>query len=282
MSAKMKAAASPIQESSSQPSELDGVMSETILAVTFHFWWVIVALTLAGGVFGWIFHRLNPPVYEAVGRFSASIDFVLTGPLTQLEEDIALNVVGDLISSKAVIDEVVIQAGEENIMVTRSELSRMATIERRVNSWDLRIRHTDPALAERIANIWIEQGQLVLLDSYQHALQADSLSRYIRRLEDCLAEASGSEPSHAICSRYRLNAIQMDLQEAGNALYKERLASRGLFAGLTIGPIDTAVTPESPVQYGQNQLVFAGGFIGMLLGMGLVQSGVLGRWFKRN
>lgn len=253
-----------------------------ILSNAFRCWWVILVLTLVGGLLGLVFQRLNPPVYEATGRFSASIDYVLTGPLTQFEEDTALNKIGELISSKPVLDAVVEQASAEGLAVTWTDLHEMATIERRIDTWDLRIRHTDPAFAGRIANIWIEQGQAILLDSYQHALQTDSLNRYLRTLESCLAVTAASEPSHALCSRYRFSEIQADLAEAGQALYQERLASRGLFAALTIGPADAAVVGETPVLYRQNQLVLAGGLLGMLLGIGLVQFGGLARWFKRN
>jgi uncharacterized protein involved in exopolysaccharide biosynthesis len=251
-----------------------------MLGATFRFWWVIVVLSVAGGLLGLLFHRLNPPVYEAAGRFSASIDLVLTGPLTQLEEDIALNAVGDLITSRPVLDSVVEQAGAEGIRLTRAELRRMATVERRVNAWDLRIRHTDPLMAGQVANIWIEQGQAALLESSQHALQAASLSRYLRTLEDCLAVAAASEPSHALCSRQRFRDIQADLQQAGEALSIERKASGSLFYGLTIGPPEAAVTSEKPVRFGQNRLVLAGAVLGLLLGIGFVQSGLPARWRK--
>ncbi len=279
----MAAAVSPPESDPGPISEdVDGFSPGWILSNAFRLWWVILALTLAGGALGLLFHRLNPPVYEATGRFSASIDFVLTGPLTQFEEDTALNKIGDLIGSQPVLDAVVEQAAAEGMAVTATDLRRMAVIERRLNTWDLRVRHTDPVFAGRIASIWVDEGQAILLDSYEHALRADSLNRSLRSLENCLAVTAASEPSHALCSRARFSEIQADLAEAGAALYQERIASRGLFAGLTIGPADAAVVGERPVLYRQNQLVLAGGLLGMLLGIGLVESVSLARRAKRN
>lgn len=281
---KNRAAEEPLPEAGSDPSlsDLERITPREVLANAFRFWWVIAVFTLAGGIIGMTFSRLHPPVYEAVGRFSAGIDYVLTGPLTQFEEDTALNKIGDLIWSRPVLDAVVEQARAEGFSLTRTDLRRMATVERRNNNWDLRIRHTDPQTAERIANIWVEQGQEALLESYRHALQAESLNRYIQTLESCLAAAAASEPAHAVCSRYRFAEIQANLAEAGQAFYQERVASRGLFAGLVIGPPAEAVVSEKPVLYRQGQLVLAGGMLGMLLAAGLVQSGLLARWLKRN
>jgi hypothetical protein len=231
---------------------------------------------------GWAIHQLRPPVYEAVGQFSASIDFVGTGPLTQYEEDVALNAIGSLIGSRLVVDRVVEQAKNMGIKTDATELVRMAAVERKFTTWELRIRSTDPQRTAQIANLWVEQAQALLLESYQHALLAEQISRYSNSLESCLEQSAVSEPSSALCSRSRFVEIQFDLQQAGEALYRERTASRGLFAGLTIGPANPAVIPEKPVIFGRNQLVLAGSMIGLLGGIALFSLGAPVRWMKRS
>ena len=42
---------------------------------TFKYWWVIALLAVAGGLFGYAFHRFFPPEYDAVARFEGPIDF---------------------------------------------------------------------------------------------------------------------------------------------------------------------------------------------------------------
>jgi hypothetical protein len=248
-----------------------------VLQTAIHFWWLVSLLATAGGWFGWLAHRTLPPVYEAVAHFSTSIDYVSTGPLTQFEEDTAINVVGNVIYSNNVAQRVIDQAAAEGIPIRMAELKKAAVLERRVNVWDLRVRNTDPQVAVRLANLWAEQGQTALVESYQHALQADRLNRYLQSLESCLAKAAASEPANGQCSSARFSEIEKDMQTAGKAFYQERIASRGLFSGLTIGPVDQAAAADGPVLYGRNQMVLAGCFIGFLLGILLVQTGIPAR-----
>jgi uncharacterized protein involved in exopolysaccharide biosynthesis len=248
------------------------------LQTTMRFWWFIFLLMLAGGGIAWLIHRIQPSQFEAVARFSANIDYVSTGPLSQYEEDTALNGIGDLIYSNAVIQKVVDRAAAEGIRTSLVELKRAAVLERRFDIWELRVRNADPNLAERLANLWVEQGQAALIEGYQHALQADHINRYLLSLENCLAETAASEPSSAQCSRARFAQIQEDIRQAGKVLSQERLASRGLFSGVMIGPVDQASLPEKPVIYQRNQVILAGCLIGFLLGAGFVQLGIPARW----
>jgi uncharacterized protein involved in exopolysaccharide biosynthesis len=247
----------------------------------FRFWWFLFCLAVAGGLAGMVIHGLRPPVYEAVARFSASIDFVSTGPLTQLEEDIAIDSISDLAFSSAVMERVAEKARAQGIATSAAELKKSALFERRVNVWDLRLRSTDPQRAEQLANIWVDEGQAALLDSYQHALEAERLNRVLRGLESCLERAAASEPSSAQCSRYRFADIQADLQEAGQAYARERIASGGLSAGLRIGPVDHAVLPTQPVILGRSQLVLAGCLLGFLSGFVMLQFGIPRRWMGK-
>lgn len=235
------------------------------------FWWLVALLVIAGGMVGWLAHLSRPPVYEAVGHFTTSLDYVRTGPLTQYEEDSAFEVVGSIISSAEILQQVVDRAAAEGIQTNVVELKKASVLERRVNVWDLRVRSADPRAAERLTNLWVEQGQAALLDSHQHTVQADRLDRYLRSLEACLAKAAASEPAGGQCSSARYAEIQADLQSAGAALYQEQLGSRGLFSGVLIGPAEQAVPPNGPALYNRNQMILAGCLIGFLLGIGLVQ-----------
>jgi hypothetical protein len=262
--------------------EQEGFAPLAALHNTLRFWWVVFLLTVIGGAAGLLFHRFNPSVYEAVGRFTASIDFVATGPLTQFEEDVALNAVQDVVFSSDVINKVAVQAQAEGIDVRADDLYRIAVIERKVNVWILRVRHSDPAVAKQIAQIWVTQGHAVLLESYAHAVQAQLLSRYVQALENCLSSSAASEPSHGLCNQHRFDEIQADLRDAGQALIEERKASRNLFAGLTIGSVDQAVVSSSPVLYGRSPLVLAGSLLGFILGVLLNQFGLPARWMRRS
>lgn len=247
-----------------------------------HFWWFLFLLMVAGGLVGWMIHRARPPLYEAVGQFSASIDFIRTGPMTQFEEDVAFNAIGSLIYSNAVVDQVVKQAGAEGIATSVQMLKRDAVLERNVDTWQLRVRNNDPRLAERLVNMWVSQAQTVLLESYRNALVADQMGRVMQSLESCLEHAAVAEPAGGQCVPSRFTEIQSDLSKAGKAYYEARLASGGLFAGLVLGPVQYAVVSAQPVILGRNQLVMAGCLLGLLAGLICQPFAIPGRWIKRS
>lgn len=253
-----------------------------VLMNAIRFWWVVFLMMFIGGLMGWLIHLSRPPVYEAIGRFSASIDFVSTGPLSQYEEDVALNAIGGIVTSDDLLRTVVDQAAAQEIQTSLVELKENSSVERRLNTWDIRVRDTDAEDAEQIASLWVEQGQAVLLESYQHALEAERLIRYLRSLQDCLAQTGDSQQVNVPCGPGSLSEIQEEIRAAGEAYNRERLAAKGIFYGLTIGPTDRAVLSPEPVIYDRNQMVLAGSLIGLLLGAGLVQFGIPARWLKRD
>jgi hypothetical protein len=246
------------------------------LQTALRFWWFLFLLVIAGGLVAWLVNRAQPPLYEAVARFSANIDYVSTGPLTQYEEDTALNGIGNVILGVA--QEVVDRAKAGGIHTSLVELKRASVLERRFDIWELRVRNSNPQVAEQLANLWVEQGEAALKDGYQHALQADHLNHYLLSMENCLAKTAASEPASAQCSQARFAQIQADIRDAGDALAKERLASRGMFSGVMIGPVDRASLPDRPVIYNRSQMILAGCLIGFLLGVLLLQFKAPARW----
>jgi uncharacterized protein involved in exopolysaccharide biosynthesis len=252
------------------------------LVKAIRFWWVVFLMMAAGGLVGWLVSQSQPPVYEAVGQFSASIDLIGTGPLTQYEEDVALNAISDLIKSPVVTQQVIDQAAAQGIQISMQELKKNSVVERKFSIFELRVRSGNAQTAERIANLWVERGQAQLLESYRHAIAAEHLLRYLRSLENCLAQAGASEQVNVACSQPRLGEIQEEILQAGEALYQERLASNGLFSGLTIGPANGASVSGQAVLYDRNQMVLMGGLIGLVLGAVLVQLNIPARWLKRD
>lgn len=246
------------------------------------FWWFLFLLIIAGGLAGWLIHSTRPAVYEAVAGIPASIDLVRTGPLTQFEEDVALNAIQGVLLSSNLLDRVVSAAADEGITTSANALKRAATLERKVNVWEVRVRDTDPRRAEQLANVWVKQGHALLLDGYQHSLQAEQWQRVLNSLETCLGQSAGGEPTGVVCSHISMASIQAELDSAGKTYQQERAASLGLFPGLTIGPVSQAVIPQKPALYGRNQLVLAGCLIGLVAGAWLIQIGIPARWWKRS
>jgi hypothetical protein len=131
-------------------------------------WWVAVLCAILGGFFGFLFSRLQPPVYEAQAVFTATLDynkidfmhFPVTTPspykMTQYDEDLALSVVNA--SLVLVIPQVVSFAQQNGINIDLPEFKILSTIERKNAFWDVRFRSNDPAVAQKIVNFWAQQG----------------------------------------------------------------------------------------------------------------------------
>jgi hypothetical protein len=244
----------------------------------FRFWVFLFLTGLIGGLLGLLVHAVRPPVYEALVRFPAGIDYVSTGPLREADVDIALNSIGSLLVSNAVLERVSQQGTDEGIAVTTAELKRAVVAERRMSDWELRLRGTDPDRVERLALIWAAQGEAALVEGYHHALEADRLDRVMRALETCLGQAVVAEPAPVPCAPARLADIQADLQAAGEAYRQEKAASRGLSSALTHSPPDTTRISPRAVILGRAAVVLAGALLGFLVGLALVELNFLERW----
>jgi hypothetical protein len=245
-----------------------------VLENAFRYWWLVALFIFAGGLGGLLVNTLNAPLYEATAQFSVAIDFVSTGPLSQYEEDLAINAAGNIFVSTEVLQRVVDQAVNEGINTSLADLHDQIFIERNFSVWNIRVRDRNPETAEKLTAIWMNQGETILLQSYQHAIKADQLERYILSQEFCLKKLVASEPPSDLCNSTQFTEIQKNLLDAGAAIYQERQASRGIFAGLTPGPFNAPVLSPEPVSVARNQSVFLGSLLGLIISIVFIESGV--------
>lgn len=255
-----------------QPTEIqEPFVPLAVLEHAFRYWWVLAALIVLGGLGGLLAHSFNPPLYEATAEFSIAIDYVSTGPMTQYAEDLAINTAGHIFDSKDTLQILVDQANREGITINLAGIYDKVRLERRFSIWTLRVRDPDPSVAARIAEIWLREGGALLRQRYQHALQAQQLERYLQSQESYLAKLAARELFFEPGNAARFADIQGNLKEAGAALFQERLASQGMFAGLTLGPVNAPEVSSRPVTLNRNLYVALGGLLGMVVGIVLVE-----------
>lgn len=236
-----------------------------ILQASYQNWWFILLLMLLGSIGGWGFSKTNQPVYETRAGISTSIDFTRTGLLTDVEEDYAIGIVGDVISSPEVKKALLADADAHNLNISPDFISENTFLERRNNLWDLVVRSSNPELASDVANLWAENGYQALEDALQHAIAAQNYYRYLTSLESCLSETVVNEPVYAVCEKNTLAQIQDDMTRTGDLAKQETLASQGILPAMTFTLADVAPVPVRPVIFKQNQLVLSGALIGFLL-----------------
>ncbi len=234
-------------------------------------WWLVVLVTILGGLLGWAVHSVLPPVYEARAIFTVSINFNQTGSLTQFEEDFAWNKVGDLINSTAVRDQVIEQANREGILIDSAELAKIATIERKEYIWVLKVRHSNPGTSAKLVNLWADEANRQLMEAYGHAVKAQTLQRYLDGLQRCIGLRPALPDGDTICSLASLNDVQSQIQATNSSLSNENIASRGIIAAVSFDLSQKATIPTAPSLYGRNSIIMAGAIIGFFISLWGVQ-----------
>jgi hypothetical protein len=259
-------------------SSADILKLEEILNSALRGWWLLALFALLGGLLGLGISSLRPTVYESGFTVLTSIDLTNTGEQTQFEEDLGMEAVGQLIGSTGVYARMAAQAQKEGITLDASSLLTMASLERRLGTWRMRLRDSDPRRAERIAAIWQSIVLADLSEAMQHASAADGLQRKQLSLEACLNQSAFNEPSAAQCSPLTLRALQSQLRAAARLIAEERTASHGLISAILVDTVPKPIIPAAAVLYQRGQMAAAGALIGLILAIWLLQSGLAARW----
>jgi hypothetical protein len=131
-------------------------------------WWLVALLGILGGVSGFVFHRLRPPLYESQAVYHASLDFNQAGQfikpndlsLSQYDEDLALEAVHAALI--AVEPLVITGIQQQNINLDLDTLQKNSIIERDHAYWKIRFRHTDPIIAQKVVAMWTDAGTRVM------------------------------------------------------------------------------------------------------------------------
>lgn len=229
-----------------------------------HGWKLFVIGIVVGGLLGWFATTMIKPVYESTVTYSFVIDYARTGLLTDIEEDQALEIAGDLIKSTDVLETVRSKASSTGIDTTGVNIPDNFTAERRFNQWLLKVHAEDPDTATELADLWGKVSLAEFEKASLAAVKADGLSRYILSLETCYQQSTSGLTAQPLCGASDRKKLQLEMENAGLDLQYWLRESRGIFAGLNYSIAQEAVKPESPSQHSRGALVFAGGLAGLL------------------
>jgi hypothetical protein len=220
---------------------------------------------IAGGLAGLVGSYFLSPQFEAASVFSFSIDYARTGLLTDIEEDQAMEVAGDLINSSSVVKTVTQRANELGISVTDEQIKAGFAAERRFDTWLLKVRWNNPESAARLSNLWGEETLTELQKARQAALKADGLQRYILSLESCFQQSTSGLAAQPLCQSSNRLDLQAEMEKTGVDLQRWQDESKGLFPGLNFTLAQQASIPTAPIQQSRGSLVLAGGMAGLIV-----------------
>jgi capsular polysaccharide biosynthesis protein len=243
------------------------------------YWWVLVVLVVAGGGLGWLVHGLRPPVYEARAAITVNINYDRSGELTDIEEDQAMEAVGRVIRSTDVQDALLADLQASGSSITAVQWEAMHTLERTNVLWVLIVRSPDPQQAASLANAWAGEAYPALQEALYHANKAETQQRYQDALMACIQPGATSGPLPNVCQDSTPEQISAEIQQAALTVQQEQPAGRGLLPATLVSFNESASLPQSPVRYAANTFVFAGGMIGFLLGITLLELNLPARLF---
>jgi uncharacterized protein involved in exopolysaccharide biosynthesis len=225
----------------------------------FRRWWVIVMMTVLGGLVGWAFHFFIPPVYEATSFVTADMDFQ-TRELTQYEQDYAFNSAEAISMWDDVVNQVVADAKIRAFPIEPGQLRQQMFIERRQSVFELHIRSHNPQIAAGLANIWAEKFYRALNGALVHAIQADQIQAQMDAINGSLTSASPVLSQQA----------QATLKNLSDELLQEQQLSQGIISIMKFTKTGSATVPLKPVLYQLANLVLAGASIGFVISLWVV------------
>jgi hypothetical protein len=277
MSAKKKAGAQRKTRGLASPDaeNLDALnfIPRQQLTMILRWWWLLAFGILVGAGLGWTAHKLQPPIYEARAVISTNINFSRTGALTDIEEDNAMGVVGDLIDSRDVMARTVLAANGAGNSIQLDEFRQAASIDRTDADWYLRVRSRDPQSAAQLANLWSQAAYSALKVALGHALIADGLQRHQDGLVTCLERLTEISPVMAGCNR-QLTDIQQELKDTSAQVFEETLASKGILPAMAFQISQPADIPLSPAASNRGLMILSGGLAGLVLSTWMVLAGL--------
>jgi uncharacterized protein involved in exopolysaccharide biosynthesis len=225
-------------------------------------WWVIVLLTVSGGIAGWMFHFFRPPVYEATSIITVNMDFQKRH-LTQYEEDYAIGAAGAIATSDEVESQIIAAAKIRGLPVEIDQLQQQMFMEQKQPIWELHIRNQDPKIAAELANLWAQKFYEALTTGLGHAIRADQIQTQIDSIKGTLS-ASGSSVLGS--------EAQITLKTLSDELLQEQQTSHGIISIMKFTQTGSAIAPQGPVNYRLASLVLAGACIGFVVSLWVVSS----------
>ena len=223
----------------------------------FERWWVIVLLTVLGGLLGWAFHFFRSPVYEATAVITASADFQKV-KLTQQEEDYAFIAAQAIATSSDVADQVIAAAQARGFSIDAYQFYEDMFLETRQSFWEFHVRNRDPQAAAALANLWMDKTYEALNTSLEHAMLADQAQAQINNIK-----ASLTTPAAQVLSPDE----QAALKKLSDELIQENISSKGLISIMKFVKSESATVPSKIALYNLANLVLAGACVGFLVSL---------------
>lgn len=261
----------------------DSVVLKDMFVRVMRNWLFLVACGVAGALFGILFGRIFPPIYEAEAILGVSIQYAIAEPRELVLEDRILHRVAQVVMSDETFDGVLERISPEmraqNEWVEAEDIRQVVHLERRLTDWKLVASHPMPEVAQQVASIWMDVAFEALMEAQDHAWQAVALMG--GQSFELMCVRTQMAPDSGLLTGWdcTVEPINLNPQALAGLVRTELELSRGILPAIVIQKAREPDIPEEPVLRSRNLLILGGAVIGLVFGFWIV--GVLGVRFPR-
>jgi hypothetical protein len=230
-------------------------------------WQIHSILMIIGGLIGFSFSYINPPIYESSAAFSVTIDYTQSGSLTDIQEDQAIRGVGSVLSSDKVITQTLDQLKNEfNKEISPSDFLGNSYVDREDFRWTIRYRNPDPNITDLVIKIWAKNADLIIQEALSHSQVSSILLDALNNMKGCLQGTTIGTPE-GTCGFDNLDSLMNSITKLSGRIQSEKVSSLGLFNSLLVSLVNGGQNPPIIVLRERNLLVLSGALIGLILGI---------------
>ncbi len=250
------------------------------ILILINYWWVLSILAVTGGIFAFFVSKFHHPVYDAKAILSADINYTQTGQMSEAEQDRAYQAVSSIIVSDAVLEKVIQESDDQGIQIDDEDFLNHFFLERYNANFFLRVDSFSPEEAAILANIWAEASREILGQMILQVNQQRHVNNVLSAIESCYSNLSSFDSQRINCQLLETFQPSLIVSSLENAL--EVNGNAGIFPAFSISITDFAEASNRPRLNNRNFLISAGVLMGFLVGILLVESGLLLKWIHQN
>lgn len=219
-----------------------------------------------GGAVGWVLWMFLPQQFTSITRLAVSIDYNRTGKLEDLEEDRLLGITEDILHSRAVMEEVWRQSGEEDYQDFFDHTLTTRTNE----TWSLSITGSDPKKIGTLSLLWLDIAHDALKEAKVHAIKAEALQNELDGLSHCIQDSVLAVIPSGCPDSAEETLARID--EYAKAIQDELSLSHGLSTAVQIGQKHAEQLEIRPASRSAAADTVIGAVIGLLISFGMCWS----------
>lgn len=231
-------------------------------------WYFILLMGLLGGMAGWLFSLVRPPVYQASATVEYSVDYSRSAPL----DDFVVHQAYERVRALMLADETLLSIldlasamAEGDVSFTSVEdLRSQLQLSRYPGGFELVVYSQSPEQSALVANAWAGVALEETERAVWHAIRAAELQTILNKTGCKLIAKPGDEEKTVWECIWGDASIDPD--ELTDGLLHEIQQTRGILPIFTFSLLQEAQVPQNPVIWARGGFILVGVILGLVVG----------------